>query len=183
LLWTYEGDIGVGIVLPGILRDIFPRNIQSKQSTFYFGVCNSATCFIQVQISNRVCNAMITHDFHFRRWFVGQGRSLFKDQGRSTIPMDRFAGHGAWSNPTDMPGYYEKEQSLVRSKFGPKVTDLNTEIASIDKDLKNSSLSTTWPELKKRKVEDMTQLKKIFSEWFSTDVQVNSKQPVCLLSG
>lgn len=75
-----------------------------------------------------------------------------------------------------MPGYYEKEQSIIRFKYGPKVTDLKNDIADVDKDLKNSSLSATWPELKRRKVEDITQLKKIYSEWFSTDVQVHCER-------
>ena len=71
-----------------------------------------------------------------------------------------------------MPGYYEKEQGTVRAKYEAKVIALKSDMADIDKDLKNSSMATQWQELKKRKVEDMSQIKKIYSEWFSTNVQV-----------
>ena len=110
--------------------------------------------------------------WYCRRWFVGQGRNLYKDQGRNSVPSDRFAGRGLSNNPTVMPGYHEIGQRLAKAQYLPKITAIKQDLKAIDNDLNDSSKSEKCPDLKKRKEEDIAKLKKIYSDWFSTDVQV-----------
>jgi hypothetical protein len=116
----------------------------------------------------------MTHNYH-RKWFIGQSKELVKDQGRSSIPYDRFAGHGSSSNPTKMPGYYDEEQKAVQAKYMPQIIALKENIYTTEKNLKDEAKSSEWPALKKLETEDRAQLRKLYSEWFSSDAQVRCR--------
>ncbi len=71
-----------------------------------------------------------------------------------------------------MPGYYEEEQRAVKAEYKPEIKALKKDIYTIQESLRDNSKSSEWPALKERETQDRAQMKKLYSEWFSSDVQV-----------
>ncbi len=80
-----------------------------------------------------------------------------------------------------MPGYYDEEQKAVEAKYKPKISALKQDIYDIENNLRDDAKSSEWPELKKRETEDRAEMRKLYSEWFSSDAQVRCRSKLAII--
>ena len=74
-----------------------------------------------------------------------------------------------------MPGYYDEEQIAAQAKYKPQILALKKNIYDIENDLRDDGKASEWPTLKKRETEDRAEMRKLYSEWFSSDAQVRAQ--------